>query len=392
MLAAAPADARPAGAQWPWVIAQTVQSNGKVSMTLEWKKIARSKKYRIDYAPLKGNLGSGEVQKSRHKKSKTVKGGGGKLKHGVVANLKPGKVYCFQVYGVSGKSTGNRGGVHCKMTTRADRRPVSSSYRMVVGTFNACSRACGGWSSGRDELAMRRIQEMRMGGYPVDVLAVQEATDATDTFDAKLVGFTHACETVEGADDDQSLFVRTSTYEPIAGTQGGISFPGHYGNGACWAQIRNIATQQTIVAASIHLSPGSSNSLRASQLTTVVGMINKQFGASSRRIYAGDFNSHASHTTRATDVPLGILWANGHYDDSYDMANAFLSKPYYNSGGAHSATPVTSWTWGDHIDRVFTPPGVHVASWKVDYRMSGGRYVQQVSDHNPVLVSLSIPR
>lgn len=419
-LAAAPAEARPAGAKWPWVVAQTVQANGKVSMRLEWKKIARAKKYRIDYAPLKGSLTSGEVQKSRKKKSKVVKGGPGKLKHGVVSNLKPGKVYCFQVYGVSGKTYGNRGGVHCKMATRANRRPAASTSPLVVGTYNTCSAACttlAPWNQRRTGVR-DRILQMRTAGRAADVVAIQEGNNAVPYFDGtsatelskpagspavNLPGFTKGCQNVDGAKGpnntrlgihNQALYVRTSTYDVIPGTAGGMDFKsltGNYAQGACWVKVRNRATKHEVVVVSVHLASGSA-SVKTRQLGAVIDRINaKQNLKSTPKVFAGDFNSNASHTSRKADAPLSYMMARG-YDSAYDMANRIENKPYYNSGGAGAVKAPTSWTWGDHVDRVYVAPGVHVASWKVDYRITGGRNVQRVADHNPIEALLLFPR
>lgn len=397
VLAPAPAQARPAGAKWPWVVGQSVQANGKVSVRLQWKKIARSRKYKIDYAPLKGKLGSGEVQKSRKKKSLVVKGKGGAYKNATVKNLKAGKVYCFQVYGVSGKSYGNRGGVHCKMTTRANRRAPRSGFPLVMGTFNTCSASCTDLAPWRERAPQVRDRILQMRA---DVVAVQEGNEATPYLEQNLPGFVKGCQTSDGVkgrplgDRDQSLFVRTSTYDVVPRTAGGLDFKaltGNYAHGACWVLVRHKATQAQVVVVSSHFS--GTPAVRVRQMKAVVDRINGSPAlVGVPRAFAGDFNSNASHTSRKADVSLSAMRAAGGYDNAYDMANRFLTKPFYNSGGAGQAKAKTSWTWGDHVDRVFVSPGVHVASWKVDYRIRKGRNVNRVSDHNPVIASLVVPR
>ena len=165
--------------------------------------------------------------------------------------------------------------------------------------------------------------------------------------------------------------------------------------GACWVQVRHRETQQAVVVVSLHLTPGSGtaeDAERAKQMGRVRELMTRQFGADARIVFAGDFNSHRN---RRTDEPLKALYAWGRNDDAYDMAAQRLSRPNRNSSCGTSTVPNTSDRWGDHVDRVFAPQGAYVATWEVDYRTNATntRYVTPViSDHNPVLVSLQLPR
>ncbi|WP_435771591.1 endonuclease/exonuclease/phosphatase family protein [Nocardioides sp. SYSU DS0651] len=406
VLAAPPAHAaKPGKARPVWVTHNLLRANGTVDLRLEWPRAARAGSYEIDYAPASGGIQPDEVQRSRSKRVKKVRGTSRSVQAVMMTGLKQGTTYCFQVRGRNGSGYGYRSGLHCKVTTRSSRpKPAEgTSFPLVVGTFNTCSSACNGeltnWASGRAAGVRKRILEMGVGGRPADVVALQEASLATDSFQSGgLAGFQRACQT-HADSDNQSVFVRTDSYDIVPGTSGGTDFAGLTGNkaqGACWVQVRHRETQQRVVVVSLHLTPGSSSDVdarRAKQMTEVLDLMEQDgFGADTPTVFAGDFNSHRN---RATDAPLKALYAHGRHDDAYDMAARRLSRPNRNSSCDVSTVPQTSDRWGDHVDRVFAPRGAHVATWEVDYRTNSTntRYVTPIiSDHNPVLVSLELPR
>lgn len=406
VLAGPPADAaRPGSAKWPWVARQSLQANGKVTVRLEWPKAARSKKYRISYAPLKGRLNRGEVSGSRKKRVNTVRRDRGRLQHARIRNLKPGTTYCFQVQGVRGRTSGRAGGVHCKTTTQRSRRRPPAGTDLAIGTFNTCSTACArnlgtGWET-RGPLVLQRVREMRTGaasGRAVDVVAVQEGNEATAYLTTHLDGtFTRACQTSDGSgrrrDNNQALLVRDATWQVVPETAGGMHF-GDIGadgsHGACWARIRSVATQREVVVVSLHLyahSTAAGDRIRRAQTKAVIAAVDRDLPGSTV-VFAGDFNSWRG---RRPDRPEKVLSSLG-YDDAFDPATSYLSHPHLTSHCEGARRPHTSPTWAGHLDRIFVPRGVHVASWKVDYRLSGGRYVAPfASDHNPVVVGLVLP-
>lgn len=273
---------------------------------------------------------------------------------------------------------------------------------MVISTYNTCSSACnstlGAWSA-RGPRVRDRILQMNVGatGRRADIVAVQEGNLATPYLTSALGGtFTRGCQTGDGtgnpSHDLQSLFVRDATYEVVPGTAGGLFFaryddPVH---GACWVKVREKTSQQEVVVVSAHLWNGADtagDTRRGMETDLLADTVKATFPASPI-VYAGDFNSTRSH---ARDAPLYRMYADGQ-DDAYDQAARYLSRPYRKSACGTSTTPRTSWRWGNHLDRVFAPARAHVATWEVDYRMDGSRYLAPLpSDHHPVLVSLLIP-
>lgn len=408
VLVGAPAQARPGRATWPWVGGQLL-AGGKVDVLLQWDRVARSPRYRISYAPLHGRLTPGEVRYSPHRHTKVVRRDRGHLQSAWLRRLRPGTFYCFQVQGLSrhrGRPAGAPSGLHCKMTTRRTRARPANGTGLVVGTYNTCSSACAStlrtdWETVRGPLVERRIREMRAAGptsRPVDVLAVQEGNRATSWLTGRLADtFTRGCQTGDGtgksSEDNQSVFVRSTTWEVVGGTAGGMNFHdigGDGAHGACWVRIRSRATGRELVVVDLHLyapSTTAGDRIRRAQTAAVVSAATTALPGTPV-VYAGDFNSWRG---RRYDKPQTLLAGLG-YDDAFDPALAFLSRPSLTSVCGTSTRPATSPTWAGHLDRVFVPPGVHVASWKVDYRLQAGRYVAPLaSDHNPVVVQLVLP-
>jgi len=107
-------------------------------------------------------------------------------------------------------------------------------------------------------------------------------------------------------------------------------------------------------------------------------------------VYLGDFNSNKSRG-HAQDTPARVMSAAG-YVDAFDQART-LSRPNYNSGTQGSPRPVTSYTYGDHVDKVWVRKGdgIGVVSWANVNPRRGSRYVAPVgSDHCPIRVVLAL--
>lgn len=402
-LAAAPAHAaKPSKAGAVWMTHQIPRTGPTVSLRLEWARIRGATSYEVEFAASSGSIARTEVQGSRYKRTLKVRGDRDNVQAVMVNNLLPGRTYCFQLRGRNSSGYGYRGGIHCKVTVRTSRAKPASSIPLVVGTYNTCSSACasslGPWS-GRGPWVRNRILQMNVGrsGRSVDVVAIQEGNEATSYLTSELDGtFTRGCQTGDGTGnryhDNQSIFVRDDTYDIVPNTADGLNFeryddPSH---GACWVTVREKQSQQEVVVVSVHLWPqsGSVGDIeRARQMDLVADTVRSDH-PDATIVYAGDFNSTRS---REVDAPLKRLYADGQ-DDAYDQALLYLSRPNRNSATGTTTTPRTSTTWGDHIDRVFAPAGVHMATWEVDYRMDGSKYASPMpSDHNPVLVSLLIP-
>ncbi|MFW6868968.1 endonuclease/exonuclease/phosphatase family protein [Nocardioides sp. CPCC 206347] len=403
-LSAAPAlAARPGRAGISWVNAQILNRGPSVAVEVQWPRVRGATSYQIELALSSGAISSTEVQGSSTKRTVTVRGTSSSVQRGVATGLRPGSTYCFQIRARNRSGFGHRGGLHCKVTVRANRPVPPSPIPMAIATYNTCSSACtstlGAWSA-RGPRVRDRVLQMNIGanGRRADIVAIQEGNLATPYLTSALDGtFTRGCQTGDGtghpSHDLQSLFVRYATYEVVPGTAGGLLFaqyddPVH---GACWVKVRDKASQQEVVVVSAHLWNGddTAGDTRRGLETDLLADTVKATFPDSPIVYAGDFNSTRS---RARDTPLNRMHSDGQ-DDAYDQAARYLSRPYRNSACGTSTTPRTSWRWGNHIDRVFAPARTHVATWEVDYRMDGSRYLAPLpSDHHPVLVSLLITR
>ncbi|MFC5730352.1 MULTISPECIES: fibronectin type III domain-containing protein [Nocardioides] len=368
-----------------WMSKQVVEGTGTAAtttLTVRWPRVGGATSYELDYRLGRTVQAPGKV---------TRKGISGET--AIVRGLRPGQVYCFQVRGRNSAGYGYRSPTHCKFTMPAGRRAAASPSATVVdvGSFNACSDACPGWST-RAPKVRDRILAMNVG-----VMAMQEAGSATDYLDRNLPGYTKACQVGAGraeADhwDSQSLFVRDADYTVVPGTANGVRFAAKT-HGACWVEVIDRSTGRRLVVASVHLLNGKGDAEdreRYAQTGTLLGRIDAQYqnqpGGMPSLVLAGDFNSHRS---RAFDGPRVRLEAR-RFHDGYDVAASYDSPPWQNSASGWLAVPVSSWTWGVHIDRVFAPAGAHVRSWRIVEPMSGGRYTQLLSDHSPVRVSIQL--
>jgi endonuclease/exonuclease/phosphatase family metal-dependent hydrolase len=103
-------------------------------------------------------------------------------------------------------------------------------------------------------------------------------------------------------------------------------------------------------------------------------------------VYAGDYNSDVS-PQHAFDGPRRAMRA-AHFVNDYTVAQHRV-RARYNSANQYERVPPKT---GDHIDAVYTGPGVAVNSWREILRLSHGRIVGVIpSDHNPLVISLSYP-
>ncbi|WP_418064465.1 fibronectin type III domain-containing protein [Pimelobacter simplex] len=381
----------PVGA--PWVSGQVVQGTAPstVAVTFSWPRVAGASGYQVDYAP-----GTGSVQSNRKKKTVKADISGSRT----VRGLTPGGTYCFQVRALSKWGTGLRSTTGCRLLTRAERTVPPRAFALDFATWNVCSTMCSKPSWAKRQVAVRdRIQRMN-----ADVVAVQEAIAATPYLTANLGGYTRGCQVGDGTTAQgntvgrQALYVRTSTYNVVAGTNQGIIFsqvgdvyPSH---GACWVELQNKATGQHVVVASVHLvhpigaKYDKGRDRQTLQLLTAIAQ--RYAGKPMPPVaLAGDFNSHRQ---RAYDGPRVRLEANG-YRDSFDVAARFLTPSYRNSAHGWATTPLVTPRTGNHLDRVFTSAGIHAASWRIDEPMTadGRYYAGLLSDHSPVITSLRIP-
>lgn len=103
-------------------------------------------------------------------------------------------------------------------------------------------------------------------------------------------------------------------------------------------------------------------------------------------VYAGDFNSNDGHS-HVFDGP-GVATRAAHIADAFKSAASRVNARY-DSANLYLRTPPAA---GRSIDRIFAPPGVGIASWRLGLDLSAGKFVGVIpSDHNPLAADLTLP-
>ncbi|MBC9225808.1 hypothetical protein GL325_05700 [Aeromicrobium sp. 636] len=369
------------------------------SVTLSWPKYRGAKTYRVqraaNYAFTKG--------------VRTVKA---KRNRATVRGLRPGVEYCFKVRAY------NRKGKHVATSARTCKPAAAISVpsrgvSVSTLTYNICSRACDSsqeaWWAGMKPWAQRRpVVTRTVLGSGADVVALQESSGWNTV--AADVRATYSTVPDFGRYLTSSLLFRTSRFEQVADT---VTYPddsapggvGHWttpraatieiGNGrrATWSELRDKRTGKRTIFVSVHLSPDKSaaaNRRRRAETLSLMRQVNAANTNRSRVVYLGDFNSNKSRG-RAQDTPARVMSSAG-YRDAYDQART-LSRPNYNSGTAGGRKPVVSYTWGDHVDKVWIRKGdgIGVLSWANVNPRRGAKYAGPVgSDHCPIRVVLKL--
>ncbi|GAA3682508.1 hypothetical protein GCM10022237_46580 [Nocardioides ginsengisoli] len=378
-----------------WVHAQQLRSTAsgpRVDLTVRWPRLAGATSYELDYRQANDLV----VQAAGKATQRVPSSGAGGEQETVVPGLLPNRTYCFQVRGMGGGGPGLRSQRHCKVTMPADRGPLSPSASIDVNvtSWNICAvvSGCHAWGPRRDGIA-KRIRALSS-----DLVAIQEAgMNSGHTVDAtadlnRLLSADYGVGCTSGLGRDRILYYKKSTYRVVpSGASGDTIFKdgaGRYVGGACWVTVEDLATQTPITVASLHLKVGSTTAdddqrrAEAAQLVRAIGA-----GAGDRVLLVGDFNSSRSRPTDKSGdylVDIGMR-------DSYDIAARYDSKTHYASAHGWGVVAGTTTMWGAHVDRVFSTPGIHVASWRVAEPMSGGRYTDLLSDHGPLQVALQVP-
>lgn len=386
-----------------WVDRQQVQG-ATVALTFRWNEVPGATSYDFDYVK-----GQQPIQGHKNKVRVPVASSGGGTASLTIGGLEPRAVYCFQVRPSGPVGVGAFATAGCKYTQPTDRA-TGGSLKVNLMTWNVCSAdgpACAGhpWDS-RATAAKARIASVG-----ADAVALQEATPAVNDLET-VSGYERACRAGDGylknpnnhpeyplaaGTRNQSLLIRSDTFDVVAGTANGYRFYG-YTHGGCWAELvdkRPGAGNRHVVIASLHLAPPSQASDQTRYNQTAAFMLALQSDVASRYplggappvLVAGDYNSDRNSGWDGAREYLGYLG----YDDAYDVAEQYATLPYLNSFTGWSAVPRIFPRWGGHIDRVFVSPGARVTSWRTEEPYANGVWTSLLSDHAPVRVTVEIP-
>jgi endonuclease/exonuclease/phosphatase family metal-dependent hydrolase len=342
LAAAGPALAvsRPAKVGMVSFVGASLSSSG-ASLTITWPKTSGASSYEIFISPSYDRVLDASVYKRTT--STTITLGG----------LKAGQSYFLQVRGKNSAGIGSRSS-RVGHTTIYQHSLVSRTPFRVM-TFNLCSEAAGcntPWS-----FATRRPRILeRITAVNPDVLTLQESislASSDSTASVALPGYVRAVYS-----NSKSLYFRDTRFDlasrPDRSPTGSISL----GNSryAVWAELIDAQNAgQHIIAVSVHLSPGKTDTAAAlrktetTKLLTSLGTINDE---GLNVVIGGDFNSYNGYET----------------------------------------TPVTSMKWGDHVDHVWVrPPLSRVTRWAQHGLRSGSRYAAPIpSDHHAVSVDVRL--
>lgn len=365
-------------------------SGTNASLTLRWPAARNARSYELFISPSYSGVMKAKVYKRTSKTSITL------------AGLKRGATYYVTVRGVNGAKKGAR-------ASRVGRTTIVSQGTGVheprsVTTWNLCSEKSGcvegGGAWSRREAAFRAFVQARRPS----VLALQESKVLASGRPTAVPDYTRAVYY-----SSKSLFLDSSVYGVV--TKGDVprdrldgtlrecreADDGRYGcfslgNGkyAVWAEVEDLATGQHVIYVSVHLTSGKSDTAARTRRTEVSGLVDAVANANPEGlpvVLAGDWNSHRN---RSNDWQASVLRGAG-YRDAYDLARS-VGRQHHNSYNDWQTTPPTSVTWGDHVDKVWVVPGrAVVRRWENAAPMAGARYAAPlVSDHNPVLVQVSL--
>lgn len=365
-------------------------SGTKASLSLRWPAARNARSYELFISPSYSGVLKAKVYKRTSKTSITL------------AGLKRGATYFVTVRGVNGSRKGARAS-RVGRTTIAAQGSGAHAPRSVT-TWNLCTEksgcVSGGGSWSRRQAAFQAFVQARKPS----VLALQESKVLASGRPTAVPGYTRAAYY-----SSKSLFLNPAIYGVVTkgdatrdqidgtlrecreaddGRYGCFSLGG--GKYAVWAEVEDLVTGQHVVYVSVHLTSGKGDreaAVRRTETTRLVDAV-RQINPEGRPVVlAGDWNSHRN---RSNDWQASVLRAAG-YRDAFDLARS-VGRQHHNSYNDWKTTPTTSVTWGDHVDKVWVVPGRSVVTrWENAAAMSGSRYAAPlVSDHNPVLVRLSL--
>ncbi|MCR4514606.1 endonuclease/exonuclease/phosphatase family protein [Aeromicrobium sp. 50.2.37] len=365
-------------------------SGTKASLSLRWPAARNARSYELFLSTSYSGVMKAKVHKRTSKTSITLTG------------LKRGATYFVTVRGVNGSKKGTRAS-RVGRTTIASQGSGARASRSVT-TWNLCTEKSGCTSGGgawsRRQAAFQAFVKARKPS----VLALQESKVLASGRPTAVPGYTRAAYY-----SSKSLFLNPAIYgvvtkgdttrEQLDGTvrECREADDGRYGcldlgggKYAVWAEVEDLATGQHVIYVSVHLTSGKGDreaTVRRTETTRLVDAVRQINPEGLQVVLAGDWNSHRN---RSNDWQASVLRSAG-YRDAYDLARS-VGRQHHNSYNDWKTTPTTSVTWGDHVDKVWVVPGRTVVTrWENAAPMSGSRYAAPlVSDHNPVLVRLSL--
>ena len=380
--------ASPAAAAPGTVSPPIVKASTSTSLTVDWSGVSGATRYQVFYSKSYDGVKSTST-------SRKTSGSETELK---VTGLDRNTMYCFQVRGLNGSSTGNRSQRHCKMTQHKFNN--TNNATASVATFNVCGHAssCNSWTTSRESAVIDRIVQAN-----ADVVNIQEGFGRIDRLDTLLTPKGYALASKSGT---EAVFYRTAKLELVpepedskfASCDGAECHrAGKFNLGgsatAAWAELKLKANAKRYVFASAHLTSGKDpeddSARRAEtesliiQAKTVARSVAGEFSI----IFAGDFNSNRS---RSNDAPR-IRFAQSKWYDAYDRS-ATYTNPNYNSYNGWLTTVTKSVKYGDHVDKIFISDAMGSTTWRVVNKLVSGTYVTPMaSDHNPIRATLYLP-
>jgi endonuclease/exonuclease/phosphatase family metal-dependent hydrolase len=370
------------------------RGSNKTSLSLDWPDAKRADKY--------------EIFVSRYSSMKKAKVYKQKSSRTTIGKLSRGKDYFFRVRAVNGKKRGDKS-TTVGRTTILRPGPDRNLMPLRVMTYNVCSEVCdvigstrNPWATSRQLAALERVSSAG-----ADIVAMQEAGKLAITppgyaqaisYSAKRLFYNPARFDVAPGLAPTSTFEQTGakcrlTSETDRPT--GVIFLGRHSGGcryAVWAKLVERSSGRSFVAVDVHTVTGQtkgSTDNRRSEVTTMLGAMALVNPARVPVVYAGDFNSHKQ--TKTSDSPRPVMNASRLYD-AYDFARR-VSGQHMNSYNGFKRTPVISYKWGDHIDKVWVNPyQARVDGWYNHALLdAAGKMVEPIpSDHSPIVVDLRL--
>jgi endonuclease/exonuclease/phosphatase family metal-dependent hydrolase len=312
-------------------------------------------------------------------------------------DLQPGRTYYFRVRALNGSTPSAYSATTSTQTHAATTGVTVMTYNIKEARYDGTmegGNVVAPWSTARKPAAVRLIERASP-----DVIGVQEGAD--------LIGHVRQVDTLRAALGGAYGLARTEIPPSQPGTRRtgvyilykkatfrAVGKGGHWSLGgkrsAAHQVLRSRATGAEFIFVSTHLWHAGGGAGDMQRKAETKRLVKLGSAAAKRRgipiVYAGDFNSDP-FKKHAFNAPAEVM-SQHDIADSYNVAQARDNASYNTANGYQTRPPRD----GARIDYVYAPQGVGVGSWKMIMRLRHGRFVGTIpSDHNPVVVSLSVP-